>query len=312
MTRTRTAVILATFVAASAGAAGGARGEDCLAGPNAQAPQGSHWYYRVDRAAHRKCWYLGEAKRRRVAATQTNPSRRGVAAPPAEPDAAPDPGFGTRWPEAAPPAAIVAGPRAEPERVVAGATGVPEPMGARPVPTERVRNEPAPPKPPEPARPQAAAPAPAVATDERGGLPAALFGIALLLAALGTILVRARRRMIRVHDDAAMRSVNDGAARRAGRARRGLRDPRAPRPGGLAQAEDAGSPDEQPAVARTGEGGPLMRASERPDIAAATLQPAIDPLPPEAPGSKSPGVETVADVEQSLRRLLDAWERRAA
>ena len=32
--------------------------DDCLAGPNAVAPQGSHWYYRVDRATHRNCWYL--------------------------------------------------------------------------------------------------------------------------------------------------------------------------------------------------------------------------------------------------------------
>src|SRR5207244_966953 len=117
----------------------------------------------------------------------------------------------------------VAGPRAEPAPVVARATGVPEPMGARPVPTERVRNEPAPPKPPEPAKPQAAAPAPA-ATDARGGLPAALFGIALLLAVVGTILVRARRRMIRVHDDAAMRGVNDGAAGHSARPRRSLRE----------------------------------------------------------------------------------------
>src|SRR5205807_1249129 len=102
----------------------------------------------------------------------------------------------------------------------------------------------------EPAKPQAAAPAPAATSGAHGGLPAALFGIALLLAVVGTILVRARRRMIRVHDDAA-RGVNDGAARRAARPRRSLREI-------LAQAE------------------------------------------PEP------------DVEQSLRRLLAAWERRAA
>ncbi|MEA2982690.1 MAG: hypothetical protein QOF09_4513 [Alphaproteobacteria bacterium] len=32
--------------------------EDCIAGPNAPSPKGSHWYYRVDRAKNRKCWYL--------------------------------------------------------------------------------------------------------------------------------------------------------------------------------------------------------------------------------------------------------------
>jgi hypothetical protein len=33
--------------------------DDCLTQPNAAAPQGSHWYYRVDRTTHRECWYLG-------------------------------------------------------------------------------------------------------------------------------------------------------------------------------------------------------------------------------------------------------------
>jgi hypothetical protein len=37
--------------------------DDCLAGPNAATPQGSHWYYRVDRATHRECWYLGPERR---------------------------------------------------------------------------------------------------------------------------------------------------------------------------------------------------------------------------------------------------------
>jgi hypothetical protein len=33
--------------------------DECIAKPNAPAPQGSHWYYRVDRASKRQCWYLG-------------------------------------------------------------------------------------------------------------------------------------------------------------------------------------------------------------------------------------------------------------
>src|SRR6516162_9428282 len=37
--------------------------DDCLAGPNTAAPQGSHWYYRLDRLAHRQCWYLGPERR---------------------------------------------------------------------------------------------------------------------------------------------------------------------------------------------------------------------------------------------------------
>jgi hypothetical protein len=40
---------------------GGAKpaGDNCIAKPNSAAPQGSHWYYRVDRAANRRCWFLG-------------------------------------------------------------------------------------------------------------------------------------------------------------------------------------------------------------------------------------------------------------
>jgi hypothetical protein len=39
---------------------GSARGaDDCLTAPNSQPPQSSHWYYRVDGATQRHCWYLG-------------------------------------------------------------------------------------------------------------------------------------------------------------------------------------------------------------------------------------------------------------
>ena len=36
--------------------------DDCLSGPKGQARQGSHWYYRVDRASKRHCWYIGEER----------------------------------------------------------------------------------------------------------------------------------------------------------------------------------------------------------------------------------------------------------
>ena len=31
---------------------------DCLASPKGIAPQGQHWYYRVERSTKRQCWYL--------------------------------------------------------------------------------------------------------------------------------------------------------------------------------------------------------------------------------------------------------------
>jgi hypothetical protein len=36
--------------------------DDCPSGPKGQAPQGGHWYYRVDRVTKRHCWYLGEER----------------------------------------------------------------------------------------------------------------------------------------------------------------------------------------------------------------------------------------------------------
>ncbi len=35
-----------------------ATADDCLAKPNGPSPQGSHWYYHVDHATKRQCWYL--------------------------------------------------------------------------------------------------------------------------------------------------------------------------------------------------------------------------------------------------------------
>ncbi|WP_291853740.1 hypothetical protein [Bradyrhizobium sp.] len=34
--------------------------DNCLTSPKAATPAGSHWYYRIDRATNRQCWYLRE------------------------------------------------------------------------------------------------------------------------------------------------------------------------------------------------------------------------------------------------------------
>jgi hypothetical protein len=85
-------VILA--VAAVTSTAGSSRaepaGDDCLAKPNSTAPEGRHWYYRVDRTSRRRCWFLGQtevrtaapskrAKPRRAAAPNPRPSVKPVA-----------------------------------------------------------------------------------------------------------------------------------------------------------------------------------------------------------------------------------------
>ena len=53
--------VIATLVLAALGVeapSATARAEDCLASPNSPAPKGSWWYYRLDWATQRKCWYV--------------------------------------------------------------------------------------------------------------------------------------------------------------------------------------------------------------------------------------------------------------
>ena len=53
------------------------RADDCLTAPNSPAPQGSHWYYRLDRAAQRKCWYVrapGQPAQQAAAPATTGPA----------------------------------------------------------------------------------------------------------------------------------------------------------------------------------------------------------------------------------------------
>jgi hypothetical protein len=45
-----------TFAVAMNGVAHAA--DNCLSGPKGAAPKGSHWYYRIDHATKRNCWYV--------------------------------------------------------------------------------------------------------------------------------------------------------------------------------------------------------------------------------------------------------------
>jgi hypothetical protein len=57
----------------------------CNAAPNSPAPEGSHWYYRTDRATQRKCWYLASQGHKVQAAPRVVPRVNAVAEPPAPP-----------------------------------------------------------------------------------------------------------------------------------------------------------------------------------------------------------------------------------
>ncbi|WFU44725.1 hypothetical protein QA640_21080 [Bradyrhizobium sp. CB82] len=45
--------------------------DDCLASPKATAPEGQHWYYRIERGTKRKCWYLREEGAKVAQGTQS-------------------------------------------------------------------------------------------------------------------------------------------------------------------------------------------------------------------------------------------------
>jgi hypothetical protein len=51
-------MLLVSFVAITV-LANTARADDCIAAPNSPSPPGKHWFYRLDWATKRKCWYVG-------------------------------------------------------------------------------------------------------------------------------------------------------------------------------------------------------------------------------------------------------------
>ena len=55
--------------------------DDCLAGPKDQAPQGGHWYYRIEHATNRHCWYLKDEhdKLSQIAPPNSSPSATPIA-----------------------------------------------------------------------------------------------------------------------------------------------------------------------------------------------------------------------------------------
>src|ERR1041385_4682604 len=71
-------VALAASVGAiSLGATTGDAADECLSGPKGTAPQGSHWYYRVERSSGRHCWYLGaEGQKVRSVSERTSQQTR--------------------------------------------------------------------------------------------------------------------------------------------------------------------------------------------------------------------------------------------
>jgi hypothetical protein len=58
--------------------------DECIAAPNSPTPEGSHWYYHVDRATGRKCWRVGP-----IGLKVTRPAAKPIAQPAAIPQPSP-------------------------------------------------------------------------------------------------------------------------------------------------------------------------------------------------------------------------------
>jgi len=56
--------------------------DDCLSKPKGLAPEGSHWYYRIDRASKRHCWYLADEREK---LSRAKPQNSAPIADPASP-----------------------------------------------------------------------------------------------------------------------------------------------------------------------------------------------------------------------------------
>jgi hypothetical protein len=67
--------------------------DDCLGSPKATAPQGHHWYYRLERGTKRQCWYLREegAKVSQSTSAQTSAAQNAPSSAPAPKTATPAP-----------------------------------------------------------------------------------------------------------------------------------------------------------------------------------------------------------------------------
>ncbi len=175
-----------------------ARANDCLTAPNFPAPQGSHWYYRSDRATQRKCWYVrapGQPAQQVAALATPGPAR---------------PSHSTPAPSGAPSPHVTAAP--SPQVKVSAAKPIPAPVrsGTTDKTVQQIAREETSATPEVPA-PQSSALA------ETASQPAAPPAVTLPDASVAVALVKAQE-AIAVPTDAHATSVSDDAEKTARRA----------------------------------------------------------------------------------------------
>jgi hypothetical protein len=80
--------VSAIFASVLAGASlatlqpGATRADDCLSAPKDETPEGSHWYYRIEHATKRHCWYLRQEGEPQTQTAAPDPSPSANPMPP--------------------------------------------------------------------------------------------------------------------------------------------------------------------------------------------------------------------------------------
>ena len=208
------------LIAAGAGAraepaaAAPAATADCLAKPNAPSAPGSHWYYRIDRASGRHCWYQRAVSGASSEANQSRAPSRATASPRAdtqlsEPSADMRSEAGDQ--DTSPPATATTAPPAQPyswsteasppapaEQKMAPASESAAPSPVVPPQSDAVVVPPrAAPAPAAPIRAQVPA-QPAAVVEDGGHIPVILgAAFALFIIVLGSIVARLGAKFIR-------------------------------------------------------------------------------------------------------------------
>jgi hypothetical protein len=221
--------------------------EDCLSAPKGAAPQGQHWYYRLERGTKRQCWYLREEGSRAAqegtrAMQSTQPAANAQNAASSAPRSVQDARAELTTPPAAIRDAAVSSPTQSPAVAPAGsqrpdlvadssvpqsspttrwadasgATSPPAPQAAPDAPEADAQPAPnASPSPP--AAPMTPAIAEAPAIRPTGSLPTLMLvvGGALSLAGIiGSVIYRFAGSRVRVQRNPMRAQANDGARRR--------------------------------------------------------------------------------------------------
>ena len=274
-----------------------AAADDCLAKPNAAAPKGQHWYYRTDRPGNRRCWYLGPEGAKPRQALSPKPQPAASAAPRPESPPPPITSAATDSPATVPPfRTVAAAVAAEPvDRETATAFMQPAPLSTsmRPFDTnaapasDGIVAEPAAiaatgdAPPPSPAVTEAQLPA-AAARPASGFAPWHLLTLVAVALALAMVIRKLMREI---------------AARRLLRQRMALRE----------QWQSQAPPPWRPKPADRAQAGGVQQPRH-------TTVPAPRPAVPRSPAPQREPQQAAEtkDVEASLHRLLQDWQRVAA